>query len=117
MRVRSRDRSQIKLRATHGRPYGVMRWFGILRKFKSVGGTIVSLSPREMVSNVAKRLVTERVYFVPHHALSVALRRQRKKYRRYFVALAPFPIEGKPYVCSVRWFKILWKFKPVRGTI
>ena len=31
------------------------------------------------------------------------------------MALAPFPIKGKPSFYAIRWFKILRKLKTVRG--
>ena len=90
-----------------------VRDFKILRRFKSVRGTNVSLS---LSGEVAALATTERADFLPYHALSVALRRQRKKYRRYFVVLALFSIKEKLYVCAVRWFEILQMFKSVVGT-
>ena len=94
---------------------GSMHRFKKLRRSKSICRTSSSLPLEGKVDRAARRMRCSRkaALFLctalkktdaPHHALSVALRRQ-------------LPQRGEPYVCAMRWFGILQKRKSVRGTI
>ena len=82
-----------------------------MRKSKSVGGTNVSLSLREMVSNVAKRLVTERADFILHHALSVTFGDSSPE----GVSLTFMRYVGLKFCGSLNLFVVQYIAFPLRG--